>query len=242
MIGDLKTCLALALGSGLLFGYLYTKFKSKEKYKPDIKDYTQKIRSKKEEIHLLSTKGSDLTTDVERYDEKLNETNLEVTKFKNQIADLETTKYKLEQEETNLKNQYKKQESILNDYESEVQKLKDKLRVDEIENLEDRKLTLQEDLHKTIDKYQQKCDSYEGLFNEKRELEKETSTLSSNITSLKAAIHKKEQLLANSSNTISSVRERLQDEFNKLIESKEENENRISYFKKELLSLKKKLS
>ena len=242
MIGDLKTCLALALGSGFVFGYIYNKFKAKEKYKPEINNLKHKIQSKKEEMGFLSAKNSEISTEVERYTNQLNNTNLEITKFKNQIADLETNRNELLKEEAAIKDQYTKQKNILNDYQDEIKKLKEKLRIEDISNLEDRKSELQAEAANIADTYKQKCDSYEGLFNEKRELEKETSSLTSNIASLKAALHKKEQQILNSSENISALREKLQNEFNKLIESKEENEDRITHFKKELLAIKNKLS
>jgi chromosome segregation protein len=242
MIGDLKTCLALALGSGFIFGYIYNKFKAKERYKPEIKNLKHKIQSKREEMKVLSAKNSDISVEVEKYTDQLNNTNLEITKLKNQIADLEINKNELLKEETAIKDQYIKQKSILNDYQEEIKKLKDRLRIEDIANLEDRKSTLQAEAANIADTYKQKCDSYEGLFNEKRELEKEISNLTSNIASLKATLHQKEQHILNSSNNISALREKLQNEFNKLIESKEENEDRITYFKKELLALKDKLS
>jgi len=242
MIGDLKTCLALALGSGFIFGYIYNKFKAKEKYKPEIKNLKHKIQSKKEEMGFLSAKNSEISKEVTKHTDHLNNTNLEITKFKNQIADLETNRNKLLKEEATIKDQYTKQKNILNEYQDKIKELKDKLRVDDITNLDIRKSALQTEAANIANTYKQKCDSFEGLFNEKRELEKETSNLTSNIASLKAILHKKEQQILNSSNNISALREKLQNEFNKLIESKEENEDRINYFKKELLALKDKLS
>ena len=56
LISDMKICLGLALGTGLISGYLYTKFKARELFKPDIKNLRKKINYTQNEAGTLSSK------------------------------------------------------------------------------------------------------------------------------------------------------------------------------------------
>jgi len=242
LMSDMKVCLGLALGTGLIVGYLYTKFRARELFKPDIKNLKQKIAHNKRETSSLSAKNSDVETELELYSGKLHEGNLEVAKGKNEISNLESNMRTLEAEGTNMKDQYQKQEQILNRYNSEVQELKTTLGVENIANIEDQKSTLKANAIQIVDTYQQKCDSCEGMYSEEKELKRENSDLTSKISSLAASFNKKEYELSDATEKVSTIREKLQLEFDKLRSAKEENEMRIENYKKQLLAIKEKLS
>ena len=242
LMSDMKVCLGLALGTGLIVGYLYTKFRARELFKPDIKNLKQKIAHNKRETSSLSAKNSDVETELELYSGKLHEGNLEVAKGKNEISDLESNMRTLEAEGANMKDQYQKQEQILNRYNSEVQELKTTLGVENIANIEDQKSTLKANAIQIVDTYQQKCDSCEGMYSEEKELKRENSDLTSKISSLVASFNKKEYELSDATEKVSTIREKLQLEFDKLRSAKEENEMKIENYKKQLLAIKEKLS
>lgn len=242
LMSDMKVCLGLALGTGLIVGYLYTKFRARELFKPDIKNLKRKIVHNERETSSLSAKNSDVETELELYSGKLHEGNLEVAKGKNEISDLESNMRTLEAEGTNMKDQYQKQEQILNRYNSEVQELKTTLGVENIANIEDQKSTLKANAIQIVDTYQQKCDSCEGMYSEEKELKRENSDLTSKISSLVASFNKKEYELSDATEKVSTIREKLQLEFDKLRSAKEENEMKIENYKKQLLAIKEKLS
>jgi chromosome segregation ATPase len=242
LISDMRICLGLALGTGLIIGYLYTKFKARELFKPDIKNLKRKIIHNETEANSLSAKNSEVETELELYSGKLHESNLEVTKSKNEISDLESNIHTLETEGTKIKDQYQKQEHVLNRYSNEVQKLKTTLGVEDISDIENQKSTLKANAIQIVDTYQQKCDSCEGMYNEEKALKRENSDLSSKISSLAAAYNKKELELAEATQKVSTIREKLQLEFDKILANKEENEIKIENYKKQLLEIKEKLS
>ncbi len=242
LISDMKICLGLALGTGLIFGYLYTKFKARELFKPDIKNLKRKINYNESESSTLLAKNEEVETELELYSGKLHESNLEVTKSKNQISDLESNMRTLEIEGATAKSQYKTQENILNRYNNEVQELKTTLGVEDTSDIENHKTTLKANAIQMVDGYQQKCDSCDGMISEEKALKIENSDLTSKISSLVASLNKKEYELSDTTEKVSTIRGKLQLEFDKLLESKEENEAKIGAFKEQLLAIKAKLS
>jgi chromosome segregation ATPase len=242
LISDMKICLGLALGSGLILGYLYTKFKARELFKPDIKNLKKKINYNENEASKLLTKNSEVETELELYSEQLHSGNLEVTKHKNELSELEENMRDLETEGANIKAQYKTQEHTLDRYNNEIQELKTMLDVENISDIENHKSTLKASAIQIVDTYQQKCDSCEGMYREEKALNTENSDLTSKISSLAATFNKKEYELSDATDTVSNIREKLQLEFDNLLASKEENDTKIRVFKEQLLAIKAKLS
>ena len=242
LISDMKICLGLALGTGLIAGYLYTKFKARELFKPDIKNLKKKINYTQKEANTLSAKNSELESELEVYSGKLHEANLEVTKHKNKLSDLEKSLRALEAEGASVKAQYKTQKHTLNRHNKEIQELKTTLSVEDISDIETHKSKLKANAIQIVDTYQQKCDSCEGMYREEKALKVENSNLSSKISSLTATFNKKEQELSDATDTLSNIREKLQLEFDKLLSNKEEYESKIKAYKKQLLTIKEKLS
>jgi chromosome segregation ATPase len=242
LISDMKTCLALALGTGLILGYLYTKFRARELFKPDIKNLKQKIEYNGKESNDLLTKNSELENELELYNNKLNKSNLKITKHKKEISDLESNLRELELEGGNIKSQYQKQENILNKYNNEIKELKGTLEIESISDIENKKVAIKAKTIEVSNIYQQKSDMFEGMNSEEKELKRENSELSSKVSSFEALLNKKGMELSNANDKVSTIREELQHKFNQLIETKDENEAKIEYFKKQLLAIKNKLS
>ncbi len=242
LISDMKICLGLALGTGLIFGYLYTKFKARELFKPDIKNLKRKIKHHETESSAILSKNGEIENELETYSSKLHEGNLEVTKRKNEISDLESNIRTLELEGESVKSKYQKQEDLFNNYNSEVQELKSTLSVEDISQIENHETALKANAIELADTYQQKCDMWEGMKREEKALNQENLDLTSKISSLGALFNKKEYELSDATTKVSTLREKLQYEFDQLLASKEENEAKIGEFKKQLLAIKEKLS
>ncbi len=242
LISDMKVCLGLALGTGLISGYLYTKFKARELFKPDIKNLKKKINYNQREASTLLSKSSEVETELELYSGKLHEANLEVTKHKNEVSNLEEDMRALETEGANVKAQHRTQEHILNRYDKEIQELKTTLDISDISDIENHKSVLKANAIQILDTYQQKCDSCEGMYSEEKSLKVENSDLTSKISSLAASLNKKGYELSDATEGVSTIRGKLQLEFDKLLASKEENDAKIGAFKEQLLAIKAKLS
>lgn len=242
LINDMKVCLALALGAGFVFGYIYSKLKARETHQPLINELKKNIYEQKEKSNTLLTQINEDKEMIKNYDDELHGGNLTNTKFKSIISELEIKKAKLEKDDANLKNQYTKQENIFTDYNNEIITLKSVLGIEETAQIDNHKRTLKEDITKKAEIYKQKCDSSEGLQKEDKELMRETSDLSSQISSLTAALNKKEDLLLDCAKNTSSLRLKLQKEYDTIIKNKEEDDSKIESFKKQLLAIKEKLS
>lgn len=242
LISDMKICLGLALGTGLVFGYLYTKFKARELFKPDIKNLKRKIQDHEDESTVLHAKNSEVESELERYSNKLHDGHLEVTKHKNEISDLESNMRTLELEGATTKSQYQKQEEIYNNFNGKVEELKTALKVDDISKIEDYKTALKASTIEFENTYQQKSDMYEGMKSEEKALIKENSGLTSKIASIEAQLHKKGYELSDTTQKVATLRDKLQAYFDQLLAGKEENEAKIESFKKQLLAIKEKLS
>jgi len=242
LISDMKICLALALGTGLISGYLYTKLRAKEIYKPDIINLKKKIKYNKNESRLLLSKNSDIENEIESFSSKVHEENIVATKHKNELYALEENFRSQEAEYANVKAQYKTKEHMLNRYNKELQELKTTLDVKDISDIENHKSTLHAKSISIVDNYKQKCDSCERMYSEEKSLKIENSELTSKISSFGALFNKKEYELADSTKTVSTIRGKLQLEFDKLLRTKKENDTKIERYKKQLTDIKDKLS
>ncbi|MCH9813519.1 MAG: hypothetical protein K0U47_06190 [Epsilonproteobacteria bacterium] len=242
LISDMKICLAIALLTGLIFGYLYTKLRARETYKPQIKKLNNQIQEVKIESDEITMQNSEIESAIAACDDELNQGNLTITKYKNEISDLESNRNSLEQEDTGLKNQHQKQESILHDYSNEIKTLQSSLELKDINQIEDHKVTFKAAAIDTADHYRQKCDSYEGLCNEEEVLKKEIFSLNSNVASLTASLNKKKLELSDATENIGSLKNRLQDEYDAIVANLEENKTLIQSYKKQLLAIKEKLA
>lgn len=242
LISDMKMCLAIALLTGLIFGYLYTKLRARELFKPEVKKLAKQIEEVKSESDALITQNSEIESAITACDETLDTGNLTITKYKNEINDFETNRENLEKEDAGLKDQYTKQESILHDYHSEITSLKSDFGLEEINQIDDLKVSLKAKAIDTADHFRQKCDSYEGLCNEEKELQKEIFSLNSEVASLDAVLNKKKLELSSATENITSLKEKLQGEYDALLANMQEHKTLIASYKEQLLSLKKKLA
>jgi chromosome segregation ATPase len=242
LIGDLKTCLALALGSGLLFGYLYTKFKARELFKPEIKGLKKKIKHHQLKSQSLLSKNGDIKKKLEGYEAELHNYNLEATKYKDKLSEAQQKMRTLESEGVHIKTDHQRQQKILDGYNTEIKELKSKLDLDDLSKIDEHKANLALSATKVENRYKQKCDLYEGFVKDKTALTQENHDLKSKLSSLTAELNKKGLELIDKGDIVSTIREKLQNEYEDLLANKKENETKIEQYRKQLLAIKDKLS
>ncbi len=242
LINDMKICLAISLGIGLISGYLYTKLKSRELYKPEVDRLIQKIASQEIEADASLNQSNIIDSKLEEYENSLQEGNITIKKLKNDISDLENTKTELNTKNLELKEQFLKLDNNLKNKNSEIQSLKSALGIEDLSKIEAYKEKLKNDISNNSIIYKQKCDSYDGLFNEDKELHSENSNLTSKLSSLSALFGKKELELLDLTKHTEELRTKLQREYDLMIQSKEENISAIKRYKNQLLEIKEKLS
>jgi len=242
LINDMRICLAISFGIGLISGYLYTKLRAREIYKPELDRLIQKIASQEIEADTSLNQNSTANAKLQEEENNLQNGTTLIKKFKNDISDLEATKTELDTKNIELKEQFLKLNNNLRNKNSEIQSLKSALGVEDLSKIEARKKNLKSDISNYLTNYKQKCDSYDGLFNEDKELHTENSNLKSKLLSLTTIFNKKELELSDITKHTQDLRTKLQREFDLMIQNKEENISAIQRYKNQLLEIKKKLS
>ncbi len=241
LIIDMKICLAIAVGLGLLFGYLYTKLKAMQTHKPAINGLKKKIDTTRTNSSSLKIKKDENIAKIKEYNEKLNSDDTTIAKFKDEINKLEIAKLESQKQTTHIQNSYKKQTDILDNNTQEIKSLKKLLDLENITEIEDHKTALKMDLNSKIELYKQKSNSYEGLNNEAEELKKENFTLNTKELSLTATLDEKKSNLADTIKNITKLKSKLQTEYDQMVQSIQDNKNKIQNYKTELLQLKDRL-
>ncbi len=238
---DIKFCLLGALAIGAVTGYLFTKLRVREKHIPTIHKLEENIYNKEREINTNKIESDESIKLSKNLNKELNRTNNNVTKLKDEIIELEQKTAKLKTEQENLKSQYSKQESILNDYKNEIISLNSTLGLSDSINPENRKISLKTEIETKEQTYKKECEKCELLENQNKELEKETSDLSLKLASLTTSWNEKDKELSETTSSLSALREKLQKQYDEMFISKQENDEKIDRFKKELLDIKSKL-
>ena len=139
IFSSLKTCLLIALFTGLLFGYLYTKLKALERYHPDVKRFRKNIASHVQSIKKIESKQNRLNKEIEDYESKLKETNESISKYKEQFLSQKDLHINMLAKGKEFKSKYEDKKSILAHYSGEIDKIKKECRLDDISNIEENK-------------------------------------------------------------------------------------------------------
>jgi predicted nucleic acid-binding Zn-ribbon protein len=141
-----------------------------------------------------------------------------------------------------VKTDHQRQQKILDGYNTEIKELKSTLGIEHISKIDEHKSTLTTSATKIEDRYRQKCDSHEGFIKDKTALKQENHDLKSKLASQTATLNKKGLELIDKGDIVSTLREKLQHEYEDLLANKKENETKIEQYRKQLLAIKDKLS
>jgi len=242
LIGDMKNCLALALGTGLISGYLYTKLRAREIYKPDIKNLKNKIKLNEGKSIDLLEKNENIKSDLSLHNKKIDKSNLEITQHKQEILEHEMKLKKLQLDGSSVVNNYQIEKNKLDRYNKEVDELKTTLDIDDVSNIEKSKELIKDKSLNITEKYSEKKNMVDAFTNEVTALKKENSNLTYEIDSKKALLNKKDIELKDTHKKLSSIRGELQENYEKLLKTRDDNLSQIEKYKKQLVDLKSKLS
>ncbi len=239
---DIKFCLLGALGIGAATGYLFTKLRVSEEHIPIIYELEDDIYDKERKIDANKIEKDESIELSKNLNIELSKTNGKVTKLKDTAIELEIKTAKSKTELESLKSQYGKQENILNDYNKEIINLRSTLGLSDSINPKSRKVSLKAEIETNEQVYKKECEKYELLENQDEELKRETSNLSSKLASLTTSWDEKNKELSNAISSLSTLRENLQKQYDEMLISKQENDDKIDRFKKQLIDIKSKLS
>lgn len=239
---DIKFCLLGGLGIGMITGYLFTKLRIREKHIPVIYKLEEIISDKKREMDANKIEKNESIKSSKDLNEKLNKIDQEVAKSRDITTELENKIQNSKTEQENLKNQYSKRKNILDDYDKEIITLNSKLGLNNTIRPDERKDTLKIEIKTNEQIYIKKCDNFDDLKNQSKELIKETSNLTSNLTTLTTSWDEKDKEFLKTTNSISTLKEKLQKQYDKMQTSKQENDEKIDNLKEQLLNIKNKLS
>ncbi len=239
---DIKFCLLGVLGIGAVAGYLFTKLRVREKHMPAIDKLKDNIYNKEKKIDANKIEKDESIELSKNLNTELSKTNDKVTKLRDTTIELEIETAKSKTELESLKDQYGKQENILNDYNREIISLKSTLGLSDSTNYENRKISLKEEIEANKQTYKKECKEYELLEKQDKELKEETSKLSSKLASLTASWDEKNKELSYAKTSLSTLREKLKKQYDEMLLGKQENDERVDRFKKQLIDIKSKLS
>ncbi len=242
LISDLKICLAIALGSGFVLGYLYTKLRARDIYNPTLKHHEQKLYEQKIKSDKYTADSRDLEVERELKNDQLELENRIVKKHRDEMHHFEDKKNKLQEHISTLENLKVKKHEMLDGFNKEIGTSKELLGVDDTTKIDIYKTDLNSNMYKLQGSFKDKSDSLVTLTNEVKELEHQKIDLSSQISSLTAKLSKTNLKLNDSSDNFDSIKSKLQGDYDALLKNKEDNLALINGYKKKLLSIKDKFS
>jgi len=144
IINNLQICLIVALFTGFLFGYLYTKLKFREWYYPDVQKFTKNIAYHTQKFKKIELNNKKLTSEIEHYENKLKGREESILKYKEQILSQKKLHMNMLTKGKEFKSKYEEKKNILDHYTGEINKIKKECRLDDISNIEETKKRMDE--------------------------------------------------------------------------------------------------
>ena len=137
IVDTLKICLALALLTGLVFGYLYSKLKARELYHPNIKELSKNINQHHKGFKNADKERQKLKGEIEHYEYKLKGINESIFEYKDNFASKKELQVDMLNRGKELNSKYAEKQNILAHYNGEIEKVKKECRLDDVSNIED---------------------------------------------------------------------------------------------------------
>lgn len=137
IVDTLKLCLALALLTGLIFGYLYSKLKAREIYNPIVKEFTKNIKQHTKGFKKADKERETLKGEIENYEYKLKGINESIFEYKDNFVFKKKLKVDMLNRAQELNSKYEEKQNILAYYSSEIEKIKKECRFDDVSSIEE---------------------------------------------------------------------------------------------------------
>jgi chromosome segregation ATPase len=238
----MKICLAIAFASSFLFGYLYTKLKSKERYKPELKAYKSDIKERESEINSIIKQNENTESKLKLKQNDLSKINNFIANSKDETRHFEENKNRYKEQIITMKDLHIKKGIILKDYNKEIVATKSTLGLDDISKIQEHKKKLKSKVESIKKEHHEVSSTFTKLLDKKEELTDTNKNLKSSITSLTAKLSQNRLELTDAKNKFDSIASKLQSEFETLVKSKDEHLSKIQEYKEKLFSIRKRFS
>ena len=137
IVDSLKICLALALLTGLFFGYLYTKLKALELYQPTVKKYKNSINQHKKSFKNAVKEQKNFKGEIENDEYKLKGINQSIFEYKNNYISKKELQVEMENKNKEASIKHEEKENILAHYTGEIEEVKKECRLDDISTIKE---------------------------------------------------------------------------------------------------------
>ena len=184
ILNSLKFCLLIALFTGLLFGYLYTKLKARERHYPDVKKFTKNIVNHTQNLRKIETQHKKIKGNIEQYANKLKEINKSIETYKEQFISQKDLHMSMLSKGKEYKSKYEEKKNILDHYTGEIDKIKKECRLDDISNLEKNIENMKSLIKDKSAKLKNKQEKFSTLQNKVKTLDLENSKLKEKLYEL----------------------------------------------------------
>ncbi len=241
LILDLKNCLAIALGIGLLTGYIYTKLRSREIYKPEIDRLNEKIDIQDSESKSFISKTKEIEEDIEKLNSSIKENQLHIKKIQEDIHDFEIQKIEKLRKESRIIERFNDAKNTLTTKEFELKELKNRLEVDDLSNIEAKSESINSKISQNSKEYSQKQEVYSNLLEKKKEIEEKKIALEEELLSLNKTLDEKEEKLSKLIQNRDTLKEELQNRYDSIVRDREDDLQKIEEYKSELLKIKQSI-
>lgn len=234
-----KECLGLVLLTGMITGYLFTLFSTKEEFKPTLNELHEKINYNKEQVKLLEDEQNHMTDQIGQEERMTQDLKAKVSDLSEQVKLHEGALQSVEAEKEKVEAEYISVASMLKTHTERKSQLQKEIGNDTVaslsEHLETQKQTLQK-LESTLEKDRENLydvqERHKRLQTQKEDLEAHRSTLMEKITQLEETLNKKKEKLHIYEEEILTQIDNLKEEANSWLA-------KIKKYKEELLKLKK---
>ena len=237
-VNSLKICLLIALFTGFIFGYLYTKLKAREIYHPDIKKFISSINYYTQGFKKADNECQKLKGERENFEYKLKEINQSASQYKESFVSQKSFQAETIDKSRVLKTKYEEKKSILEHYSGEIEKVKKECRLDDVSNILENRKSMQRLirekellLKEKRDKFSMIQQKIKGLDLENLQLEKKFHELGKRGESMTLRIKEKEDYL-------NSLEQDFIKEYELLYKEISLSQDRVEEFKKKLKKLK----
>ncbi len=238
IFNSLKTCLIIALLTGLLFGYLYTKLKAREFHYPDVKKFKKNIASHAQNLKKIEIKQEKLNKEIENYESKLKETNESISKYKEQFLSQKDLHINMLAKGKEFKSKYEDKKSILDHYNREIDKVKKECRLDDISNIEENKESIKKLIEDKKIKLIEKQEKFAIMQNKLKSLDFDNNKLKEKLHELDKESENMNLQILEKNDSLNALEKGFVKEYEVLYKKISVTNDRVKEYKEKLLKLK----
>jgi len=238
ILSNLKFCLLMALFTGFLFGYLYTKLKSREWYYPDVKKFTNNIAHHTQKLKKIEINDKKVKSEIEHYKDKLKGTDESILKYKEQFESQKKLHMSMLTKSKEFKAKYEEKKNILDHYTREINKIKKECRLDDISNIEETKKRMDELIKNKSSDLKEKQKKFSMIQEKVKKLDRDNHKLEENLHELNKKSEDIALKIIEKTDVLKSLEKGFVKEYERLYKKISVSHDRVKEYKKKLRKLK----